>query len=99
MIIHFLNIFSSIPAHEKRMTIATLCTIARILLTPMIVLAMMSGQWTGACALFICAALTDFFDGFLARYCNQKTFLGACLDPIADKFLLISCFFALAFID
>ena len=38
-------------------------------------------------------------DGCIARFCNQQTFLGACLDPIADKLLLLGCFFALAFMQ
>jgi len=40
--------------------------------------------------LFIAFALTDFFDGFLARYYHQESALGKMLDPIADKFLIFS---------
>ena len=47
---------------------------------------------------FICAACTDVIDGFLARYLNQRTFLGACLDPVADKIFLFSVFCTLFFI-
>jgi cardiolipin synthase len=42
--------------------------------------------------LFVLAAVTDLLDGFLARATNQKTALGTFLDPLADKFLLISSF-------
>jgi cardiolipin synthase len=42
--------------------------------------------------LFIIAALTDFFDGLFARMQNQRTVLGTFLDPVADKFLLVSTF-------
>jgi len=91
-------IVNHLPECEKRITIATLFTIARIVLTPMIVVAMVGGHWGAACCLFLAAAFTDLIDGFLARYLNQKTFIGACLDPIADKFLLLSCFFTLAFV-
>lgn len=87
-----------ISAHEKRITIATLFTIARIVLAPMIVVAMVGAHWGVACFLFLAAAFTDLIDGFLARYLDQKTFFGACLDPVADKLLLLSCFFTLAFV-
>lgn len=90
--------FNRISACEKRITVATLFTIARIVLTPMIVVAMVSGYWGVACCLFLAAAFTDLIDGFLARYLDQKTFIGACLDPVADKLLLLSCFFTLAFV-
>ncbi|MFI5333439.1 MAG: CDP-alcohol phosphatidyltransferase family protein, partial [Candidatus Babeliales bacterium] len=48
--------------------------------------------------LFVTAAVTDVLDGNIARWRNEQTFLGACLDPIADKCLLVSCFFTLAFV-
>ena len=97
--ISFRLLFDRISAHEKRITIATLFTIARIFLTPMIIIAMVGGYWGAACCLFLAAAFTDLIDGFLARYLDQKTFIGACLDPVADKFLLLSCFFTLAFVS
>jgi cardiolipin synthase len=55
-------------------------------------------HWYGvALAILIAAGLTDGLDGLLARRLNQKTALGAYLDPIADKLLLSSSFVALAF--
>jgi cardiolipin synthase len=45
-----------------------------------------------ALALFVIAALTDLLDGYIARVTNQKTALGQFLDPLADKFLLVSSF-------
>jgi CDP-diacylglycerol--glycerol-3-phosphate 3-phosphatidyltransferase len=45
--------------------------------------------------LFMLFSLTDFLDGFLARYYNQESMLGKVLDPIADKFLFYSCFVGL----
>jgi len=94
-----LQFFKRLPAREKRITIPTLFTIARIILTPIIVGAMIMQQWGVAFVLFVIAALTDMIDGNLARYYGDHTFLGACLDPIADKFLLLSCFFTLAFVQ
>lgn len=94
-----LHILKHLPDTEKRITIPTLFTLCRILLTPIIVKAMVNGWWGCAFSLFVFACLTDLIDGLLARLLNEKTFLGACLDPIADKLLLISCFFTLAFIS
>ena len=94
-----IHLLKRLSAQEKRITIATLFTIMRLVLTPFIVGAMVSGYWGIAFLLFVFAALTDIIDGALARLCGQKTFLGACLDPIADKILLLSCFATLAFID
>jgi cardiolipin synthase len=65
---------------------------------PIIVGAMIAGCWGYAFFFFVVACFTDVIDGLLARLLNEKTFLGACLDPIADKLLLISCFFTLAFV-
>ena len=93
------RLFSNLPAEETRITISTMLTIARIVMTPFIVVAMIVGQWGVAFWLFIIASALDVLDGNLARWLNQQTFLGACLDPIADKILLVSCFAALAFVQ
>jgi cardiolipin synthase (CMP-forming) len=94
-----LKAFKRLPASEKRITIPTLFTLARIGLTPLIVLSMIASCWGCAFFFFVSASITDVIDGLLARYLNEKTFLGACLDPIADKLLLLSCFTTLAFVD
>jgi len=89
---------SRIPTHEWRLTFSTIITIVRIILAPCVVLAMRSGTWGKASILFLVASLTDVLDGNMARLFNEQTFLGACLDPIADKILLVPCFMTLAFI-
>ena len=48
-----------------------------------------------AALLFVLASTTDFFDGFIAREWNQKTELGAILDPLADKMLVLAAFLGL----
>jgi CDP-diacylglycerol--glycerol-3-phosphate 3-phosphatidyltransferase len=48
--------------------------------------------------IFVIASVTDFFDGFIAREWNQKTELGAILDPLADKMLIIGAFLGLLII-
>ncbi len=74
----------------------TFCTIARIMLTPFIVFAILGNQWMLAFWLFIIAGITDVADGFLARLLNFQSFLVACFVPLADKFLLLSCFVTLS---
>lgn len=73
-------------------------TLARLALVPFIVWAMVASCWMVALVLFMIAALTDMLDGNLARSRNEQTILGACLDPLADKVLLLSCFITLAFV-
>lgn len=85
------------PASEKRITLATIFTLSRIASVPFIVAAMIYQYWGVAFSLIIISSITDLADGFLARNFNQRTFLGACLDPIADKILILSCYFTLAF--
>ncbi len=52
-----------------------------------------------AALLFVLASVTDFFDGFIARAWNQKTELGAILDPLADKMLILAAFLGLMVIN
>jgi cardiolipin synthase (CMP-forming) len=93
------SFFYTLQSCEKKITIPTMLTILRIVLVPFIILAMTKQQWGAAFCMFVIASASDFFDGILARHWNLKTVLGACLDPIADKVLLISCFATLAFIQ
>ncbi|HIP19664.1 MAG TPA: CDP-diacylglycerol--glycerol-3-phosphate 3-phosphatidyltransferase [Sulfurimonas sp.] len=48
-----------------------------------------------ASLLFVLASATDFFDGYIAREWNQMTMLGAILDPLADKMLILAAFLGL----
>jgi cardiolipin synthase (CMP-forming) len=88
--------FKKLPDREKKITLSTIITLIRIVLTPVVVGAIFYEQWSAACGFFIAAALTDAIDGSLARWLNEKTFLGACIDPIADKILILSSLLALA---
>ena len=77
-------------------TIPNILTIIRILLTPVFVMAYTSETFNLAWMLFAVAGLTDALDGFLARIWNQRTQLGAMLDPLADKALLVTSFICLS---
>jgi cardiolipin synthase (CMP-forming) len=71
-------------------------TIARIILIPLFVTSVIYRRYDYALYLFAVAALTDMFDGLIARLRNQKTALGSFLDPLADKFLLVTSFILFA---
>ena len=68
-----------------------LLTFSRIGAIPVLLLLFMipgdAGRWA-ACVVFTIAAVTDYFDGYIARSWNQLSELGRCLDPIADKLLV-----------
>lgn len=78
------------------MTIPNLITIGRFILVPLVIMMIVQGQWPLAFALFVIAGLSDAVDGFLARRFDMKSELGAYLDPMADKALLVSIYVALA---
>ena len=81
------------------MTIPNLITIGRLLIVPLIVWLMISGQSGAAFVLFIVAGVSDAIDGFLARTFNLRSSLGSYLDPLADKALLVSIYISLAVLD
>ncbi|MFO0752636.1 MAG: CDP-alcohol phosphatidyltransferase family protein [Thermodesulfovibrionales bacterium] len=76
----------------KVLTAPNIITFIRIVLIPVFVTALVYRRYEYALLLFIAAAVTDALDGLLARVTNQKTELGAFLDPLADKFLLVTSF-------
>jgi cardiolipin synthase (CMP-forming) len=78
------------------MNIPNSLTILRILLIPVYVGFMTYGKYGLALLALLLAGMTDAVDGALARRMNQRTQLGAILDPLADKLLLTSGFISLA---
>jgi len=72
------------------MNFPNLITIFRLLLTPYIVWLILSEKYLLGFLCFIISGISDGLDGFLAKKFNQKTLLGSYLDPIADKFLIMS---------
>ena len=74
-----------------------LISIGRVFLVPLVVWLIIKEQYLAAFYVFILAGLSDAADGFLARHFHWQTELGAYLDPLADKLLLVSIFLALGF--
>ena len=73
-----------------------LITLARLLMTPVVVSMIVSQRFVAAFAIFLLAGVTDGVDGFLAKRFNLRSELGAYLDALADKALLSSIYVALA---
>ena len=77
------------------MSIPNLVTLGRILLVPVVIWAITAGEMRVAFILFLAAGITDAIDGFLAKRFGMRTELGAYLDPLADKTMLVSIYVAL----
>jgi cardiolipin synthase len=73
-------------------TPANQLTLARMLLIPAFVILLIYGYRGWALVVFMTAGLTDLLDGLIARMTGEKTVLGAWLDPMADKMLLVTMF-------
>jgi len=76
-------------------TAANQLTLLRMLLIPFFVILLVYGYRGWALLTFLTAGLTDLFDGLTARLTGEKTTLGAWLDPMADKLLLVTMFVVL----
>ena len=79
----------------RNLTVANQLTILRIVLVPFFVLLVVYGRLGAALLVFIVAGATDALDGLIARRAGQRTSLGAWLDPMADKLLLVTTFIVL----
>jgi cardiolipin synthase (CMP-forming) len=82
-----------------RLNLPNLITIARILLVPVVVWAIASGEMRLAFLVFVAAGISDAVDGFLAKRFGMTSEIGAYLDPLADKALLMSIYVALGIVD
>ena len=83
----------------KNLTAANQLTILRMLLIPAFVIQLLYGYRGWALITFFTAGITDMLDGLIARRAGQKTDLGAWLDPMADKLLLVTMFVVLTLPD
>ncbi len=95
---------STTTSTGRPLALPNILTYGRIVAIPIVVACMFwqsildGGLWLRwvALAIFIAAAITDFFDGYFARMWAQQSSLGRMLDPIADKLLVASCLLMLA---
>jgi cardiolipin synthase (CMP-forming) len=79
-----------------KMTAANILTLSRLVLTPVFLVTFVMGFKAWALVIFCVAGFTDLIDGTVARMTGQFSKSGALLDPLADKLLVESSFFALA---
>jgi len=82
-------------AGARVLSIPNLITLGRIILVPIVVWAITSGEMRAAFLLFLAAGISDAVDGFLAKRLHMTSELGAYLDPLADKALIVSIYVAL----
>ena len=81
------------------MNLPNLISLARLLVTPVAVWLMLTGAMTAAFWVFLAAAVSDALDGMIAKRFDCVTVLGAYLDPLADKALLVSVYVVLGMLD
>lgn len=77
------------------LTASNILTCMRLALVPIVFYAIQAHAWIPAMVIFTIAAVSDLLDGELARRWNEQTAIGTYLDPIADKVLLLSSYYAL----
>lgn len=78
--------------------IPNLLTVLRIVATPVLIMLLKYEMFDWALSLFVLAGISDGLDGYIAKRFGSQTRLGAILDPVADKVLLVSCFIVLTVI-
>jgi cardiolipin synthase len=78
------------------MNLPNAITLIRVVLIPFFIGLMIYGNYRAALSVFVSACLTDALDGMIARLTDAKTELGAFLDPMADKLLIVSSFVTLS---
>lgn len=80
------------------LNLPNIITLLRIGAIPVFLILLVDERYTEALIVFILAGITDSLDGLLARWLDARTTLGAFIDPLADKLLLVSSFVILAFL-
>jgi cardiolipin synthase (CMP-forming) len=78
------------------LNLANILTLLRFCLVPVVIVAIVNREWMVALVVFVTAGVTDAVDGLVARHFDMRTELGAYLDPLADKALLVSIYVTLA---
>ncbi|HVA12331.1 MAG TPA: CDP-alcohol phosphatidyltransferase family protein [Stellaceae bacterium] len=77
------------------MNLANLITLGRLLAVPLVVWLILTGDFAATFWVFVAAGVSDAIDGYVAKHFDQRSDLGALLDPIADKTLIVSLFVTL----
>jgi len=85
--------------NNRIFTVPNELTFLRLAFLPLFIIAIKYDRYFVALGILVAGGLSDALDGWLARSLNQKTALGAYLDPIADKLLMSSSYFVLALKD
>jgi len=80
------------------LTLPNVLTFLRLLAAPVAIGFILAERLEVALALFVAASVTDAVDGFLARVLHQQSRLGAFIDPLADKSLLLGSYLALTYV-
>lgn len=80
---------------SRDISLATVVTLARLLSVPLAIWLVLDGRNAVAFWIFVAAGVSDAIDGYIAKNFNQRSRLGALLDPLADKVLLMSMFVTL----
>ncbi|MDR6871873.1 CDP-diacylglycerol--glycerol-3-phosphate 3-phosphatidyltransferase [Bosea sp. OK403] len=78
------------------MTLPNLITIGRLILVPLVIVMIIDARWQLAFIIFVAAGVSDAVDGFIAKRFDMASELGAYLDPVADKALIVSIYITLA---
>lgn len=86
---------SAVHLRQTPVSIPNVITLARVILVPVVFWLLVSGRTQTAFIMFLVAGISDAIDGFLAKRFNWQTELGAYLDPLADKLLIVSIFVGL----
>jgi cardiolipin synthase len=80
------------------LNLPNLITLGRLLVVPLAIWLILKARDGAAFWVFVGAGVSDGFDGFIAKHFNRRTRLGALLDPVADKALLVSVYVALGWV-
>lgn len=87
-----------VAMEQQTVTIPNFITLGRFLMVPVVIWSLLNGQYTMAFACFLIAGISDGVDGFIAGRFNQRSELGAWIDPAADKLLLVSVYLMLGWL-
>ncbi len=85
----------TIIGFDSQWTVPNALTLARVAMVPVFLMSYIHEAYFVALSVFILAGITDALDGYLARTMKQRSRLGAVLDPLADKLLVLTAFLCL----